>query len=87
MYLKKCLFSNVNYPQHIYKTCGKLWYNLCGKQVKYLQVKTSVTQLIIGEHVQLLRYESFCLITNSLLSGLWDGVGISTLSGQYDIHP
>lgn len=51
---------------------------LCGKRVKCLRAKS---QLIIREHVQLLRYESFCLITVSyqFCSGLWDGVGVSTL--------
>lgn len=51
---------------------------LRGKEVQYLGAET---WLIIGEHGQLLRYESFCLITVSyqLCSGLWDGVGVSTL--------
>lgn len=47
-------------------------------------------QLIIGEHVQQLLYESLCLITNGLLSVHFRFMGRSGsfhTSGRYDIRP
>lgn len=87
-------------PETLHKRLGNLKVNqlmnynskrlciiLCGKHVGYLR---AMTQLIIGEHVQLLCYESFCLITVSYLTFRFRFMGWSGsfhTSSQYDIHP
>lgn len=59
---------------------------LHGKQGERLGAKT---WLIIGEHGQVLRYESFCLITNGLLSVVFWFMGSSGsfhTFNQSDMH-